>query len=160
MKHSTPILRAFSLIELLVVVVVIGILAAIVIPNTISAGDTARTAAVGEDLDAIARAVEAYRNSTGRWPRDARSATLPPELAEYFRKSDPFKKPCPLGGVYDYDGATSRRGPRVTIRGVAGNPGPTDAVSREIDEFMDDSNLRTGRLRRSGGVTYYTVTVE
>lgn len=153
-------LRAFSLIELLVVVVVIGILAAIVVPNTINAGDSARIAATSEDFQAIERAVEAYRNTNGRWPADVNQATLPPELASYFIKANPFNKTVPVGGVYDYEGATSSRGPRISIRSATGNPGPSDAMATDLDEFMDDGNLESGKLRKAGGVTYYTITRE
>lgn len=150
--------HAFSLIEILVVVVVIGILAAVVVPNTIMAGDMARVAATGEDLKAIARAVEAYRNDTGRWPRDANRAVLPPELAEFFTKADPFIKTVPIGGIYDYDGATGSRGPRITIRAGTGNPIAADATITELDEAIDDGNLGTGRLRKQGGAITYSIT--
>lgn len=149
--------RAFSLIELLVVVIVIGILAAVVIPNTIRAGDTARLAATAEDLTAIGRAAEAYRNSSGRWPADVNRGVMPDELAEYFKKGNPFGKTVPLGGVYDYDGATGSRGPRIAIRGGTGNPAPNQAASQELDDYMDDGDLSTGHIRRSGGNTFYYI---
>lgn len=148
--------RAFSLIEILVVVVVIGILAAVVVPNSIRAGDTARVTATAEDLKAIARAVDAYRNATGRWPRDVNRGIMPPEIAEYFKKADPFQKMVPIGGVYDYDGPSGSRGPRVSIRSGTGNPLPDDATVLELDRLMDDGDVTTGRLRREGdGVMYY-----
>lgn len=148
--------HAFSLVEILVVVVVIGILAAVVVPNSIRAGDTARVTATAEDLKSIARAVDAYRNSTGRWPRDVSRAIMPPEIAEYFKQADPFEKIVPIGGVYDYDGPTSARGPRITIRAGTGNPLPENAMVLELDQLMDDGDVTTGRLRREGdGVMYY-----
>lgn len=158
MKKFAAIRSAFSLVELLIVIVVIGILAAVVIPNTIMAGDTARVTATAQDLRAIESAVVAYKNKNGRWPRDVARAVLPVEIAEYFTKSDPFGKTVPLGGVYDYDGATSSRGPRISIRGSTGNPIPNDATTLELDEEMDDGVLTTGRLRKSGGsIEFYVV---
>lgn len=158
MKKLAAIRSAFSLVELLIVIVVIGILAAVVIPNTIMAGDTARVTATAQDLRAIESAVVSYKNKNGRWPRDVARAVLPVEIAEYFTKSDPFGKTVPLGGVYDYDGATSSRGPRISIRGSTGNPIPNDATTLELDEEMDDGVLTSGRLRKSGGsIEYYLV---
>ncbi len=150
--------HAFSLIEILVVVIVIGILAAIVVPNSIRAGDMARVTATGEDLKAIVRAVEAYRNDSGRWPRDVSRAVMPPELAEFFTKADPFQKTVPIGGVYDYDGPSSSRGPRISIRAGTGNPIADDATITELDELIDDGDPGAGRLRKEGAAITFAVT--
>lgn len=155
---NTRTTHAFSLIEILVVVIVIGILAAVVVPNSIRAGDIPRLTATGEDLKAIAKAAEAYRNDSGRWPLDVNRAILPPELAKYFTKGDPFQKTVPIGGVYDYDGPTSTRGPRIAIRAGTGNPLPDDATILELDRAIDDGNLSTGRLRREGAAITYAIT--
>ncbi len=51
----------FTLVELLIVVVILGILAAVVIPQFSSASTEAREAAVMTDLAAIRNAIELYR---------------------------------------------------------------------------------------------------
>lgn len=143
---------AFSLVEILVVVIVIAILAAIIVPNTVKAGDTARIAATAEDMNNIAEGVERYRNSSGRWPRDVTSAVLPPELESIFGKANPFDKAAPVGGVYDYEGPTASRGPRLSIRPGPANPLGSVSMLQELDEFMDDGDLSTGRCRMSGSI--------
>ena len=148
---------AFSLVELLVVIVVIGILAAVVIPNTISAGDTARVTATMEDLNSLVKAVENYRNKTGKWPRNAANGTMPTELSEYFTKSNPFQKTVPIGGLYDYDGSTSNHGPRIRIVGSPGNPIADVATLTELDEQIDDGSLATGRMRKPGGAIEFYI---
>ncbi|MEM9372644.1 MAG: prepilin-type N-terminal cleavage/methylation domain-containing protein [Planctomycetota bacterium] len=142
--------RGFSLIELLVVIIVIGIVAAVVVPNTILAGDTARVAATVQDLRSIEKALEAYRNSSGRWPSDVGRAVMPAEIAGSFTKSDPFAKLVPAGGVLDYDGATSTRGPRIRIVSSSGNNIPNDETIAEIDAEIDDGDIATGRFRKAG----------
>lgn len=149
--------RAFSLIEILVVVIVIGILAAIVVPNSINANDTARIAATAEDLRAIGMAVESYRSTEGRWPRDVNRAVMPTELEGAFKSGNPFDKNVPIGGVYDYDGATSSRGPRISIRGGTGNPLPSNDIIQQLDDYMDDGDLTTGRIRHQGGAIMYLI---
>jgi len=148
----------FSLIELLVVIVVIGILAAVVVPNTILAGDTARITATAQDLRSMQLALEAYRNKSGRWPASVGGAMLPPEIQPEFKKTDPFAKTVPTGGIYDYDGATSSRGPRIRIYGTTGNPIGNDEMIEKLDKEIDDGDIATGRLRKSGNtIEFYLV---
>jgi len=52
---------AFTLIELLVVMTVIGILAALIMPNYMSARERARDAQRKSDLDQIQKALEMYK---------------------------------------------------------------------------------------------------
>jgi len=51
----------FSLVEILVVVVLLGILAAVVIPQFTSAGEDARTSAMAEDLRATRMHLSVYK---------------------------------------------------------------------------------------------------
>ncbi len=53
--------KAFTLIELLIVVAIIGILAAIAVPNFLNAQTRAKIARVISDLKAITQAMEMYR---------------------------------------------------------------------------------------------------
>ncbi len=59
---------AFTLIELLIVVAIIGILAAIAIPNFLSAQIRAKVARTGAELRALATAFEAYRLDNNIYP--------------------------------------------------------------------------------------------
>lgn len=60
--------RAFTLIELLIVVAIIGILAAIAVPNFMNARMRATIARIQGDHRAIATAVESYRVDRGAYP--------------------------------------------------------------------------------------------
>jgi len=57
--------RGFTLIELLIVILIIGILAAIAIPKFSSSKDKAYTAAMKSDLRNLVTAQEAYFNDNG-----------------------------------------------------------------------------------------------
>jgi len=61
-------MKAFTLIELLIVVAIIGILAAIAIPNFLEAQVRAKVAAVRSDHRNIATALEAYQVDHGSYP--------------------------------------------------------------------------------------------
>lgn len=60
--------RGFSLIEIMVVVVILGILAAIVVPKIISRPDEARVVKAKQDILAIQNALDLYRLDNGSYP--------------------------------------------------------------------------------------------
>lgn len=60
--------RAFTLIELLIVVAIIGILAAIAVPNFLNAQIRAKVARVKGDLKAVSTATEMYKMDSGMYP--------------------------------------------------------------------------------------------
>lgn len=58
----------FTLIEIMVVVVILGILAAIVVPNIIDRPDAAREAKARQDIKAVESALKLYRLDNYRYP--------------------------------------------------------------------------------------------
>jgi prepilin-type N-terminal cleavage/methylation domain-containing protein len=68
--------EGFSLIELLVVVIIIGILAAIAIPIYIGVQNSAKDSAAQADLANAKTAVVAYYTNEGSYPAAINSATL------------------------------------------------------------------------------------
>lgn len=73
----------FTLIELLVVVVVIGLLAAIVLPNFVGAQQKAKLASVKSNMHALQTASESYAVDCG-----GLYATDPAQLGPYFPGGD------------------------------------------------------------------------
>ena len=61
--------NAFTLIEIMLVVIIIGILAAMVIPNMAGRGEQARVAAARADIDAnLSTALDLYELDNGQYP--------------------------------------------------------------------------------------------
>ncbi|KTD21266.1 type II secretion system major pseudopilin GspG [Legionella londiniensis] len=58
----------FSLIEIMVVVVILGILASIVVPKIINRPDEARVVKAKQDISAIESAIELYKLDNGFYP--------------------------------------------------------------------------------------------
>jgi general secretion pathway protein G len=74
MKRSThrvfpPLLaRGFTLIEVLIVVVILGILAGLIVPRIMDRPDQARVVAAKNDIQAIISALKLYRLDNGSYP--------------------------------------------------------------------------------------------
>ncbi|QTF08721.1 type II secretion system major pseudopilin GspG [Brenneria izadpanahii] len=60
--------RGFSLIEIMVVLVIMGVLAALVVPSLMDRPDQARATAARQDVGAIMQALKLYRLDNGAYP--------------------------------------------------------------------------------------------
>lgn len=69
--------RGFTLIELMIVVAIIAILAAILIPNFVNARSQAQTAACESNLRSIATALELYYADNQVYPTASSAAVVP-----------------------------------------------------------------------------------
>ncbi len=66
--ESMRLQKGFSLIEIMVVVVILGILASIVVPKIISRPDEARAVKAKQDVLAIQNALDLYKLDNGFYP--------------------------------------------------------------------------------------------
>lgn len=78
--------KAFTLIELLIVVAIIAILAAIAVPNFLEAQTRAKTSRVKNDHRAIATALETYYLDNNVYPEQGEpTSTTPPTITDPSR---------------------------------------------------------------------------
>lgn len=99
--------KAFTLIELLIVVAIIAILAAIAVPNFLEAQTRSKVSRTKADMRSVATAVESYRVDTNHYPppfgvdvegRDSWAVlSTPVAYITAARMVDPFSKGVTLG---------------------------------------------------------------
>ncbi len=95
----------FTLIELMVVLVIIGVLAALIVPNVLDRAEDARVMAARSDVANIMQAVKLYKLDNQRAPTSEQglqalltkptSGPIPPNWKPYIEKlpNDPWGKP-------------------------------------------------------------------
>ncbi len=85
--------EAFTLVEMVVVVLIMGIIAAVAMPRMTASAQTAKNNATKQSLSTIRNAIEMYKaDNGGSLPPDA--ATLPTVLKQYLK--GPFPT-APMG---------------------------------------------------------------
>ena len=96
-KRNKPLDAGFTLVEIMIVVAIIGLLAAVAIPNFVKARTTAQRNACIRNLQQIDGAKERWALEYRKGRTDAIVAS---EINEYIKGGAPE---CPAGGEYSYN---------------------------------------------------------
>ncbi len=97
--------HGFTLIEVMVVLVILGVLAALIVPNVLERADDARVTAARADINNLMQSLKLYKLDNQRYPtaeqgldalvRKPTASPVPPNWKPYLDKlpSDPWGKP-------------------------------------------------------------------
>ena len=108
MRRTVGRTAGFTLVEIMVVVVILGILAVLIVPRVLGRSDEARQAAAKHDIATLMQSLKLYRLDNGRYPTNDQgllalvtrptSAPAPSNWKPYLDKlpKDPW------GNTYQY----------------------------------------------------------
>ncbi|MEQ9206755.1 MAG: type II secretion system protein [Phycisphaerales bacterium] len=153
-QHSR-LSRAFTLVEILIVVVILGILAAIVVPQFAGTAQDAQIGAFISSVKTYADAAEYHNIREGSYPVDGSSGVVPTGFEDYV-DVDEWAAGTPMGGDWDTELNDSGVSAAVGVH-FNGSPNPGDSVMLLVDERFDDGDLASGLFRKLDSDRYYYI---
>jgi len=132
--------HAFTLIELLLVLVILSVLAAVVVPKFASRGEQARNTAARTDISMLETQLDTFEMDTGRYPTSEeglRALVEAPAGVQNWRgpyikrgvPNDPWGNPY----EYRYPGVHNTNGYDLFSRGPDGREGGDDITNWKTD---------------------------
>ena len=139
--------RGFTLVEIMIVTVIIGLLAAMAVPALKRVQRSAQNNRVVSDFRVFAQAFETYALQNGFWPNNGGAGAVPTgpvSMAGDF-KTSAWQAVTPIGGRWNWDRNNFGFSAGISISSLT----CSDEQLAEIDAKLDDGDLATGRFYKT-----------
>lgn len=133
---------AFTLVEIMVVVVIIGLLAAIAIPAINRVKERSLASRMINDLRQIEAAFQRYALENGGWPPPGAPGVEPAGMDGYLPNC--YTQTTAVGGNFSWSGSPNNRIYLIST------PAAAQPIMQRVDELIDDGNLATGNFKTTG----------
>ena len=146
----------FTLLEIMMVVLVIGLLAAIALPALQRARQKTMVVKCANDLKVFGAAFDLYAMERRGYPPDCEMEEpwhLPNVEMEGYLDKNKWKATTSLGGNFNWEGKDAYPYAGISLFNVTA---PV-SVLRMLDETIDDGNLTTGRFRQTSNGRYTSI---
>lgn len=148
--------RGFTLVELMICIVIIGLLARLVVPSFNALRQQSEAARIVNDFKQLSGAFEVYVMENGNWPADVSEGVFPSEMEGYLGAHH-FEDGAPAGGSWDWEGIDVNSVAGVSLRDAQ----VSDDEMEKVDEILDDGDLDTGRFQKDVvGTDSFTMILE
>jgi prepilin-type N-terminal cleavage/methylation domain-containing protein len=157
-SHRSYSLRAFTLVELMVVVLIISLLTMLAVPAFARMRQRTKTAAIINDFRVFAAAFDAYAHEHGNWPAESAAGEMPAGMATRLDASA-WGRVTPMGGKYNWESDQMHFGIRyraaISIAPATGAPLAFDVnqlisleqtLDRNLDWLAGNFRLGTGMV--------------
>lgn len=135
----------FTLVEIMVVVVIIGLLAALAIPAMQRVRERSRASRYANDFRQFEASFQRFALETGGFPTTAAlGGAIPTGMTGYLPAA--YSVVAPMGGSFGWSGPSDY----IIVRGGK----ETDSVMQKVDELLDDGDLTTGEFIKVAAIGY------